>query len=252
MGRARGTGPLGRPSPWPGGPELPRGGFDFFGTVRDRVAAVLRGRLLSGELVRGARIDLDELAEEFGTSRTPIREALLVLEHDGLVDLAPRSRATVVGLSPQDARDNFTLMAVLSGLAAYLAAQRIDDADLEQVVELGRQLDQAEGDELIRLNWQFHREINLASRSAPLLTQLRMSGQLVPQTFFDVLPEQVACSRVEHKAITQALAERDPNRLRAVTEEHFWNAGRLLSARIEGALTTSGADAPDQPIENKE
>lgn len=215
------------------------GPFGVSGTVRDRVAAVLRERILSGELVRGARIDLDELADEFGTSRTPIREAILVLEHDGLVDLAPRSRATVVGLSPQDVRDNFTLMAVLSGLAAYLAAQRIDDAHLECVLALGRRLDEVEGDELIQLNWKFHREINLASQSTPLLTQLRMGGQLVPHTFFDVLPEQVACSRVEHQAIVQALAARDADRLRAVTEEHFCNAGKLLSARIEGALASS-------------
>lgn len=226
-------------SPWPGGPDLKGSPFGVSGTVRDRVAAVLRERILSGELVRGARIDLDELANEFGTSRTPIREAILVLEHDGLVDLAPRSRATVIGLSPQDVRDNFTLMAVLSGLAAYLAAQRIDGAHLERVIELGQKLDKAEGDDLIQLNWRFHREINLASQSAPLLTQLRTSGQMVPQTFFDVLPEQVACSRVEHQAIVQALAARDADRLRAVTEEHFWNAGRLLSARIEGALASS-------------
>ena len=192
-------------NPWPGGPSRIEADFGVAGTVRDRVAAVLRERILNGELVRGSRLDFDELAQEFRTSRTPIREAVLALAHEGLASVTPRSRATVVGLTPQDVRDNFTLMAVLSGLAAHLAAQRMGSDEMTRIVELGRRLETAEDAEMVSLNWHFHREINLASHSTPLLTQLRMSGQLVPQTFFKVIPEQASCSRVEHQEIVQAL-----------------------------------------------
>lgn len=228
-------------NPWPGGPRKNAEAFDVATTVRDRVAAVLRERILSGELLRGTRLDLDELAREFRTSRTPIREALLALAQEGLTHVAPRSRATVVGLTPQDVRDNFTVMAVLTGLAADLAAQRMSDDELARITEIGTKLEPAGETDMARLNWLFHREINLASHSAPLLTQLRMSGQLVPQTFFRVIPEQASCSRLEHKELLQALADRDSERAREVTERHFQNAGRLLSARIEEAIRHSAS-----------
>jgi DNA-binding GntR family transcriptional regulator len=137
-------------------------------------------------------------------------------------------------VTPQDVRDNFTVMAVLCGVAAQWAAERMDDDDLSRIRELGAKLAEASGAELTRLNWLFHREINRASRSTPLLNQLRNTGRLVPQTFFSVIPEQVACSRVEHEELVHALVERDARKAREVTERHFLNAGALLSARLEG------------------
>ena len=72
------------------------------GTVRARAATELRDRILTGRLRAGARVDLDEITEEFGTSRTPVREALLELSYEGLVDVTPRSGITVVGITPKD------------------------------------------------------------------------------------------------------------------------------------------------------
>lgn len=214
-------------TPW--SPERPNLGLG--GTVRDRVVAVLRDRILSGQLPRGARIDLDQLAEEFGTSRTPVREAVLGLAQEGLTHVAPRSRATVVGLTPQDVLDNFTVMSVLSGLAGELAASRATDDELAAVLELGRALDAAEGPELVRVNWAFHRAVNRASHSSPLLTQLGMCSKLVPQSFFAVIPEQASTSRTDHAELVDALADRDPARVRVVMERHFRSAGELLSTQ---------------------
>jgi DNA-binding GntR family transcriptional regulator len=228
-------------NPWPGGPTGPGDDFGVSGTVRDRIAAVLRERILSGELMRGTRLDLDDLAQQFRISRTPVREAVLALAHEGLTHIAPRSRATVVGVTPQDVRDNFAVMAILSGVAAQWAAERMDDDDLGRIRELGENLSQATGAELARLNWLFHREINRASRSTPLLNQLRNTGRLVPQTFFSVIPEQASCSRVEHDELVRALVERDAERAREVTERHFLNAGALLSAKLEAALGSTAS-----------
>ena len=226
-------------NPWPGGPRL--SAHDVSGTVRDRIASVLREQILSGELVRGARIDFDELAAQFRTSRTPVREAVLKLSHDGLTHIAPRSRATVIGLTPQDVRDNFAVMAVLSGVAAQWASQRMSDDDRDRIAAIGHQLVEAEGAELVQLNWSFHREINRACGSTPLLNQLRNSGHLVPQTFFSILPQQISCSRVEHEELLQALLDRDSERARAVTERHFLNAGSLLSRRLEAMMETGAS-----------
>jgi DNA-binding GntR family transcriptional regulator len=205
------------------------GNLGLGGTVRDRVVAVLRDRILSGELPRGTRLDLDQLAAEFGTSRTPVREAILGLAQEGLTHVAPRSRATVVGLTAQDVRDNFMLMSVLSGLAAELAAVRATDDELAAILGLGRALDTAEGAELDRTNYAFHRAINRASHSRPLLTQLTMCNKLIPQHF---LPEQAPTSRAEHRAQVDALAARDAGRIRELMESHFREAGELFHSRL--------------------
>lgn len=214
-------------SPWP---DEPAGNLGLGGTVRDRVVAELRDRILSGQLPRDTRLDLDQLAQEFGTSRTPVREAILSLAQEGLTHVAPRSRATVVGLSPQDVRDNFTVMSVLSGLAGELAAERATDGELARILEIGQALDRAEGADLVRTNWAFHRAVNRASHSRPLLTQLAMSSKLVPQSFFAVVPEQASNSRAEHRELVEALRARDASRVREVLERHFRAAGELLSS----------------------
>src|SRR6188472_1053595 len=103
------------------------------GTVRARAATELRDRILTGRLRAGTRLDLDEVASEFGTSRTPVREALLELSYEGLVAVTPRSGITVVGITPEDAVDNFAILAALSGKAAEWASVRISAEELDHL-----------------------------------------------------------------------------------------------------------------------
>ena len=100
-------------------------GIDISGTVRERAARELRDRILTGTLPAGSRLDLDAITEEFATSRTPVREALLELSFEGLVRVAPRSGVTVIGISPGDVLDSFTILGVLTGQAAAWAAERV-------------------------------------------------------------------------------------------------------------------------------
>src|ERR1700739_4992464 len=106
------------------------------GTVRERAARELRDRILTGELRAGTRVDLDAITEEFATSRTPVREALLELSFEGLVQVAPRSGVTVIGISPGDDMDSFTILGVLTGQAAAWAADRIEPEELEMLRKL--------------------------------------------------------------------------------------------------------------------
>src|SRR3954447_5449764 len=123
------------------------------GTVRARAAEELRNRILTGALAPGPRLDLDALTAEFGASRTPIREALLELSYEGLVDVAPRSGITVIGLSPRDVLDNFAILGTLAGKAAEWAAERITDTELDNIRELAAAVD-VDGD-LVAANWRF-------------------------------------------------------------------------------------------------
>src|SRR3954453_21645030 len=125
------------------------------GTVRARAAAELRDRILTGRLAPGSRLDLDQITEEFGTSRTPVREALLELSYEGLVAVTPRSGITVLGITPEDAVDNFAILATLSGKAAELATDRISREQLDHLHRLAD--DVVDASDVVAANGRFHR-----------------------------------------------------------------------------------------------
>ncbi|GLY38897.1 GntR family transcriptional regulator [Amycolatopsis sp. NBRC 101858] len=214
--------------PWP--IDLAPDESETYRTGRERIVDVLRDRVLSGVLAPGTKLNLDALAEEFGTSRTPVREACLSLSQDGLVRVAQRSGIVVIGLSPEAVLENFALMAALSGLAAQWAARGVTERELLRVRELHREIKVAAavGDDITTLNWEFHREINRACHSARLQRMLAEAGRLIPRRFFELFPEHVPCSLDEHDALVAALGSRDESTARQVAEQHFDSAAELL------------------------
>src|SRR3954451_8950118 len=97
----------------------------------DKLAAQLQARVLNGELASGTRLRQEALAEEFGVSRTPIREALRKLQASGLVEVQPRRGALVRAPSAREIRAAYEVRAELEGLAAELAARRIHQEQLD-------------------------------------------------------------------------------------------------------------------------
>lgn len=206
------------------------------GTTRDRVAHELRSQILLGERRPGDRIDLDELAEEFGVSRTPIREACLALALDKLVRMAPRSGVTVIGVSRQDLQDNFALMSELAGVAAWWAAGRATADDLVWIRESRDQVAKAvhTGQSPNVANYDFHRAINRASHSARLSVLIAQTARLFPSDFFEAIPQQIPCSLPEHDEIVRAIEERDATRAKSLTQSHFQQAAQLLDLHMGG------------------
>jgi len=196
------------------------------GTVRARAASELRDRILTGRLEPGSRIDLDEITREFGTSRTPVREALLELSYEGLVSVTPRSGITVLGITPEDAVDNFAVLAALAGKAAEWATARITRPELEELHALS--LAVASADDVVAANWSFHRALNRASGSPRLLTYLRQAVRVVPTSYFELFPEQVRRSRTDHAAMLEAVDRGDAATARVLTESHVLDAGAAL------------------------
>ncbi len=197
------------------------------GTVRARAAGELRDRILTGQLAPGTRIDLDQLTEEFGTSRTPVREALLELSYEGLVVVNPRSGITVVGITPADAVDNFAVLAALAGKAAEWATQRITPTQLVELQVLADAIFDGAHD-VVAANRQFHRALNLASGSPRLLTYLRQAVRVVPASYFELFPEQERRSRLEHAALLEAIGAGDPAAARTLAEAHVLEAGAAM------------------------
>ena len=208
--------------------------FTVGGTVRARAAEALRNQILTGTLAPGTRLDLDELCAAFGASRTPIREALLELSYEGLVEVAPRSGITVLGLTPRDVLDNFALLGTLAGKAAEWAAQRITDEELDDIRRLA---DAAVTDDpagLVAANWRFHRAVHRASGSPRILTLIRQTVGVVPTNFFDVFPDQGAHSTADHDELVAALARHDGLAARTTAERHVTEAGAALARFLEG------------------
>lgn len=201
------------------------------GTVRARAAEELRNRILTGALVPGTRLDLDVLCGEFGASRTPVREALLELSYEGLVEVAPRSGITVIGLTPRDVLDNFVILGTLAGKAAEWAAARITEPELDDIRELARAVEQ--GQDLVAANWAFHRAVHRASGSPRIVTLIRQTVGVVPTNFFDVFPDQGEHSAADHDELVAALAAGDGAAARLVAERHVTDAGVALARFLE-------------------
>ncbi len=125
--------------------------------VRDEI----RQRIIVGSLAQGERIFEDQLAQDLGVSRNPVREALQTLAREGFVEIEPRRGARVMVLSDTRATELFQVREPLEGLVAALAAERRTDAqlgDLAAIVEAGRDaLGAGNLTALPALNTRFHR-----------------------------------------------------------------------------------------------
>ncbi|QPC42972.1 GntR family transcriptional regulator [Kaustia mangrovi] len=102
-------------------------------TLHEELAALLRNMIVEGELRPGERIPEQALCERFGVSRTPLREALMVLSAEKLVHLSPNRGASVVRITCDDVSEIFPLMATLEGYAGELACERIESAGLDRL-----------------------------------------------------------------------------------------------------------------------
>ncbi len=170
-------------------------------------------------------------------SRTPIREALLELSYEGLVTITPRSGMAVVGRTPEDAVDNFSILAALAGKAAEMATARMTEGTLAELRDLAAAVDTA--DDVVEANRRFHRALNMAARSPRLLAHLRLAVRVVPGNYFELFPEQRARAKREHAALLRAMAQGDGDGARRLAEAHVLAAGRALGGWL-AKLETDG------------
>src|SRR6478672_9439448 len=102
---------------------------------KDAAAAYLREQILTGKLSPGTRVDQDEISEALGMSRLPVREALIELAHESLIDAVPRRGAFVAPLERADILDHYRIFGLIAGLAASRAASSFSE---EQLAHLRR------------------------------------------------------------------------------------------------------------------
>lgn len=193
----------------------------------------LRRSILEGEYGPNERLIEEQLAEKIGVSRTPIRQALTMLEAEGLVEIVPNKGAMVCSFSAEEVWDIYDLRAVLEGHAARRAAGRIGTDDLERLRALADEMEGLVGryddheDEIRRLvvlNQEFHGAIVAASRNKRLEILIRRTVQipLMFKAFYWYGPHERTISNHYHRQILIALQSGDADRAEIVMREHVY------------------------------
>ena len=121
--------------PFPSDPTRDQRGFRSV-TLVDQIAKALRDDILTGSLKGGDQLLEDQLKNEFGISRTPLREAFRILEKEGLVEILPRKGTFVKRIGRQDIEENFPVRAILEGLAARLAYTNYTQQDIHEMEDI--------------------------------------------------------------------------------------------------------------------
>jgi DNA-binding GntR family transcriptional regulator len=197
----------------------------------------LRRMILDGGLLPGARLGEVELAEQFGVSRTPVREALRRLAAEGLVELLPNRGARVTQWTPQDLEEIYELRALLESHASRRAASRVTMNDVDALEGLCEEMDACavDGsddalDRLAELNGAFHQRIVDAADS-PRLTALLGAVVQVPlavRTFHRYSPDALRRSSGHHRELTEAFRAKSPDWACSVMQSHILAARSVL------------------------
>ncbi len=191
--------------------------------IADTVYARLRDAILSAELRPNQRLVEDELADWLSVSRTPIREALLSLQKEGLVE---RDRGWIVREhSPAAIQARLECRLAIEGYATRLAAMRRSEADLQELRALADKMEKPDSPhlEIKKLNSRFHRIITEAAHNPALLnlhdqTKLNDGDLSVPVVFSPDAEQKI---HTQHRALIDALASQDADRAESIARAHI-------------------------------
>jgi DNA-binding GntR family transcriptional regulator len=212
-------------------------------TLREKILETIREAILRGTLKAGEKVAEPELAERFGISRTPIREAFRQLESEGYLTVIPRKGAVVTSLSERDVEEFYAIKSILEGYAARIAATRLTDKEVERLEAINDRLGQLANDGDVKTFFRVHNEfhelfIKAAGniKLADLIGQLMMKFNRLRMASLS-LPGRMEISVQEHRKIIQAFREQDGEKADKTVSKSAAFGGQVLiqsMAREEG------------------
>ncbi len=212
--------------------------------LRNLVADRLRSAILNGEIKPGAWLRQERLAQEYGVSQMPVREALKELSAEGLVEHVPYRGVRVIEFSPDDISDLYASRAFMEGLAARAAAANITLEELAELKALHSQmkvlLEAKVLAEYSELNRRFHRLVFSAGRRAYLTRTLNQLWDTFPSMLWGNFartagrpwPQRDLADIDEHAALIAALEQRDGDAAERVARHHVEESGQHLVAAL--------------------
>lgn len=201
--------------------------LDNYKPLRDIVFENLRNAILEGDLKAGKRLMEVQLAEQLGVSRTPIREAIRKLELEGLVVMLPRKGAYVANMSFKDLIDVLEIRASLEGLAAYLAAERRRDEDIEELEKVAKEFEKSvretDIDNVLKKDIEFHEKIFLMANNKKLYHLITTLWEQVHRFRVTYVSNYEASLSLveEHKKILDAIKSGDSELAKKYATEHI-------------------------------
>lgn len=217
--------------------------------LSQRLRDEIENEILTGQLVPGHRLDEVALANRFGVSRTPIREALLQLSAAGLIEMRPRRGAMVASVGTERLIEMFEVMAELEGLAGRLATRRHTDADTNAILEAHEACRRAAGagdsDAYYYENERFHYAIYHASHNQFLFEQCSaLHRRLKPYRRLQLrVRNRVARSFAEHEQVVVALLAGDGAKASAALHDHVAIQGERFSDFVASIAQSRDASA---------
>ena len=209
--------------------------------LHEQVANRLRQMLVEGSIAPGAKLNERELSEVLNVSRTPLREAIKMLAAEGLVELLPNRGAIAVELTEADVRNTFEVMAGLEAQSGELAAQRITDAELDEIramhFEMMAAWTRRDLSNYYRLNSRIHSAINDAAKNPVLTATYRQVNARLQALRFRSNQDEDKWKRAvgEHEKMVAALAARDPAAMRKVLVDHLNHKRDVVIEQLRAA-----------------
>lgn len=187
-------------------------------TLREKILETIRDAILKGTMKPGERVSEPELAERFGISRTPIREAFRQLESEGYLKVVPRKGAVVASLSERDIEEFYAIKIILEGFAARMAADKLTEKEIERLESINERLHKvaAEGDvkTFFRVHNEFHEVFIKAAgndKLSEMINQLVMKFKRLRLASLSQ-PGRMEVSIEDHQDMIQAFKDHDGNR----------------------------------------
>ncbi|MCL6445767.1 MAG: GntR family transcriptional regulator [Alicyclobacillus sp.] len=213
-------------------------------SIHTQVTAALRQAIVSGQLKPGQKLSEEALAQQFGVSRTPVREAFKQLEREGLVQIIPRVGTCVTKHTEEEIIELFAVKEVLEGLAAGLMAQRGNIPELAELENALRQQEQAgeqgDVDRFVQINLVFHDIVVRGSGNSKLQFLFSILINQLPYQRFVYLslkqPNRTENSLEEHRSIVEAIKSGDFDRAEQAMRRHVRSSAVQLHKGLVSQL----------------
>ena len=219
-------------------------------TLREKILETIREAILKGNLKPGEKVAEPELAERFGISRTPIREAFRQLESEGYLTVIPRKGAVVAALSERDVEEFYAIKSILEGYAAELATDKLTDKELEKLEAINERLRQlaADGDvkSFFRIHNEFHDTFIKAADNSKLFEMIQQLGMKFNRLRIASLsvPGRMDFSVDEHDKLLEAFRQRDGRAAEELVKKTAAIGGKVL---LESITRINGGEEKSVP-----
>ena len=201
---------------------------------------VLRNLIINNKLASGSSHLESELAELLGMSRTPVREATLILEAQGLLEVKPRHGVRIVSISPQDMSEIYDILTELESLSAELAAnQNLPDHEFEiaenAIVAMDEALDREDREAWAQADEAFHLELVRLGGNRRIANIVNMYNDQVRRARFLTLNFRPAPTKSndDHRNVLDAIRKNDAKRARELHKSHRVQAKDMLISLLE-------------------